>query len=315
LTRSLLQVRLSYVSAIPVNVLAVDIGQSGSRVRSTNGFEFSDGPPFIRENGITEAVKKTLLAAGSPKANVLSLSLTGVRGLVPDPHEVGVLCNVITGANSVAVMDDGLAALAGALGGNQGLAIAVGSGVVAVASKDGRVSHRDGDGPILGDDGGGFWLGREGLRAAVKALEDRGPQTTLLTQIESKFGSLYSAIRQQADADIMRWCIEAAPIVLRCASEGDAEAVRIRAGAVSILAETVASAWRGVASLNAQAPASYTGGVLVDAEFREQFFKSVSKVAPNLTWQQPIGDNLDGALFLAQSERKDLPPLLRWWLL
>jgi N-acetylglucosamine kinase-like BadF-type ATPase len=111
----------------------------------------------------------------------------------------------------------------------------------------------------------------------------------------------------------MDWCIQSGRIVLQCATEGDLESMRIRDNAVELLAQTVASTWRGVSSLSVEAPASYTGGVLSDKEFRSKFFDAVSTFAPNLKWQEPVGDNLDGALHRALSHQVDLPPLLRWW--
>lgn len=294
-------------------LLAVDIGQSGSRVKSSDGFEFSDGPAFDRTAGLPSSVRATVQAAGNPKADVVALSLTGVRGQVPNPEEIGKVVHEITGAKSVAIADDGLAALAGALGGEDGVAIAIGSGVVAVAKNNGKVSHRDGDGPILGDDGSGFWIGREGLRAAVRAHEDRGPQTALLANIEKVHGLVYQSIRTLSDAEIMKWCLQVTPIVLETASQGDGVAQSIRAEAVKQLAATLDSAWRAVGEPSASIQASFTGAVMSNEEFKNQFFDATKKLLPGISWQSPRGDNLDGALNIASAEEKDLPPLLRWW--
>jgi N-acetylglucosamine kinase-like BadF-type ATPase len=65
-----------------------------------------------------------------------------------------------------------------------GLALIAGTGAVA-----GRVANRrrtalaDGDGWLLGDAGGGFWLGREVLRATLRALDGRGPWTSLVEAV------------------------------------------------------------------------------------------------------------------------------------
>lgn len=301
------------MSADSKNFLAVDIGQSGSRVRSSDGFEFNSGPAFNREAGLLASIEATLLAAGSPKSDVLTLSLTGVRGQVPDPTEIGLRCNELTGAQSVGIADDGIAALAGALGGQDGVAMAVGSGVVAVARKNNHVAHRDGDGPTLGDDGSGFWIGREGLRAAVRYIEDRGAATKLVSIIEGAHGSIYKAIRTKSDAEIMSWCLETTPLVLKAAASGDAVAMSIRNSAVRLLSQTLASAWRGVGSENDSILASYTGGVMRDEEFKSEFISASKTLLPNISWQQPQGDNLDGALAIAKAEHIDLLPLLRWW--
>ena len=301
------------MSADSKNFLAVDMGQSGSRVRSSNGFEFSQGPAFNREAGLVASIETTLVAAGKPQADVVALSLTGVRGQVPNPSAIGLMCNQLTGAASVGITDDGIAALAGALGGRDGVAIAVGSGVVAVARKNNQVAHRDGDGPTLGDDGSGFWIGREGLRAAVRCIEDRGAATKLVSIIEEAHGSIYEAIRTKSDAEIMSWCLEVTPLVLKAAETGDAVAMSIRNSAVRLLSQTLASAWRGVGVESDSILASYTGGVMRDEEFKSEFISASQTLLPNISWQEPQGDNLDGALAIAKAEHIDLLPLLRWW--
>ena len=296
-----------------MRLVAVDIGQSGSRVRSSDGFEFSGGPAFDQHTGIVATIERALAAANAPRADVLSLSLTGVRGRVPDPQEIGELCHAITGATSVAVADDGLAALAGALGGEEGVVIAVGSGVVSVGRSGARASHRDGDGPIFGDDGGGFWIGREGLRAAVRASEDRDHPTRLVADIEGAYGPIREAVHSRSDRDAMRWCIEVARLVLTAAAQGDAVAMHIRDEAGDRLAATAASAWRVVGAEDAPVRMSYTGGVMADPHLRERVAAQVRTLLPNVRWQAPLGDNLDGALAIARADQRDIPPLLRWW--
>ena len=294
-------------------ILAIDIGQTGSRLRSSDGLEFHKGPAFNREAGVISSIRNTLVAAQNPKTDIVSLSLTGLRGFVPDPNEIGKLCHSLTGAEAVAVIDDGFAALSGALDGKDGLAISVGSGVVAVAKNGNAVAHRDGDGPILGDDGGGFWIGREGLRSALKFHEDRGPETILLERVESKFGAIYAGIRNKPDDEIRKLCIQAAEVVLDCANAGDLEAMKIRDSATDLLTETVCSAWRGVSDMDGGGAASYTGRVLSNHEFKSMLLEKMNARVANLKWHEPYGDNLDGALFIGISGQSDLPPLLRWW--
>ncbi|MCZ4121175.1 N-acetylglucosamine kinase [Streptomyces sp. H39-S7] len=45
----------------------------------------------------------------------------------------------------------------------------------------------DGDGWLLGDEGGGFWLGREAVRAALRALTGRGPWTSLVGAVAEHY--------------------------------------------------------------------------------------------------------------------------------
>ena len=65
----------------------------------------------------------------------------------------------------------------------------VGTGVVALAvGADGALRTADGWGPLLGDEGGGAWIATTGLRAALRALEGRGPATELADAARARFG-------------------------------------------------------------------------------------------------------------------------------
>ena len=84
---------------------------------------------------------------------------------------------------------DGVIAHAGALGGEPGVVLIAGTGVVALAiGADGGLRTADGWGPWLGDEGGGAWIGAAGLRAALRAHDGRGPSTTLLDAARARFG-------------------------------------------------------------------------------------------------------------------------------
>ncbi|GAA1425203.1 BadF/BadG/BcrA/BcrD ATPase family protein [Streptomyces thermospinosisporus] len=65
-----------------------------------------------------------------------------------------------------------------------GLVLIAGTGSTA-ARLAGRRAVRlvDGHGWLTGDEGSGFWLGREALRAAVRALDGRGPRGPLVERV------------------------------------------------------------------------------------------------------------------------------------
>ncbi|HTJ35178.1 MAG TPA: BadF/BadG/BcrA/BcrD ATPase family protein [Dactylosporangium sp.] len=61
-----------------------------------------------------------------------------------------------------------------------GLLLLAGTGAVGAAFAGGALTHRcDGYGWLLGDEGSAVWLGREALRAVLRALDGRGPATAL----------------------------------------------------------------------------------------------------------------------------------------
>ncbi|MDF9812536.1 BadF/BadG/BcrA/BcrD ATPase family protein [Streptomyces sp. SPB162] len=93
------------------------------------------------------------------------------------------------GAGRVAVRGDIEIAFASAPGmPADGLLLIAGTGAAAA-----RITGRrqeltvDGDGWLLGDEGGGFWLGREAVRAALRALSGRGPWTSLVDAVAAHY--------------------------------------------------------------------------------------------------------------------------------
>ena len=82
------------------------------------------------------------------------------------------------------VVNDALIALEAGLPGAPGLVIISGTGSIAYGRDEaGRAARAGGLGYVLSDEGSGYWLGREALRAVVRAADGRGPQTALTTAV------------------------------------------------------------------------------------------------------------------------------------
>ena len=158
-------------------VLAVDLGQSGARVRWEKGEHASsrakraaETPVQVLRDIFTEVSE---LHGKSLHDETVAMSLTGLYGNLTDPTPYGELANEFFGATSVAVIDDGLAGFMGALGSEDGVALSVGGGVVAVGGRRGKFAHADGLGHIFGDEGSGFWLGKHGLERVLATRQGR----------------------------------------------------------------------------------------------------------------------------------------------
>ncbi|MFI0899886.1 BadF/BadG/BcrA/BcrD ATPase family protein [Streptomyces sp. NPDC020983] len=96
-------------------------------------------------------------------------------GMAPEAVEVG-------GDTEVA-----LAAAPGAP--RDGLVLIAGTGAVAARVTAGeRTLVADGHGWLLGDEGSGFWLGAQAVRAALAALDGRGPATSLVPAVLGHYG-------------------------------------------------------------------------------------------------------------------------------
>ncbi|HEY3292618.1 MAG TPA: BadF/BadG/BcrA/BcrD ATPase family protein [Candidatus Nanopelagicaceae bacterium] len=298
-------------------VLAVDLGQSGTRIRWSEGhFESSrakratESPLEVLRDVFDELAEFHDGAIGD---ELVALSLTGIYGNVPDPHPYGELANEFFGAKHVVVMDDGLAGLIGALGVEDGVALSVGSGVVAVAKRQGTFSHADGLGHVFGDIGGGFWLGKHGLERALASRQRREEDAELLSFLAdevSQFDNLESYTGPEA-----HWlCITTAKKVLEAAENGLVGALTIRNHGARQLANTVKAAWINAGgNQNEVFSLALLGGLSRNRGYEEAIVNSVAKALPNAQLVSVRGNHLDGAIEVAQEMKVDSLPLLRWW--
>jgi N-acetylglucosamine kinase-like BadF-type ATPase len=178
-------------------------------------------------------------------------------GLGPERgHELAVSClrAALAGAgmapDAVEVGGDTEIALASAPGAPaDGLVLIAGTGAVAARVGGGRrVAVADGQGWLLGDDGSGFWLGRQAVRAALAALDGRGPGTALLDAVLAHYGlppdggAAQDVAEGVVVAAYARPPVELAllsPAVVAAAEEGDAVARGLLDGAAELLARAV----------------------------------------------------------------------------
>lgn len=85
---------------------------------------------------------------------------------------------------SPTVVTDVVVAYASGTTAPSGIVLIAGTGAIAAAVHDGAITARcDGYGWLLGDEGSAVWLGREGVRAALRAGDGRGEPTTLADAI------------------------------------------------------------------------------------------------------------------------------------
>ncbi|WP_307813300.1 BadF/BadG/BcrA/BcrD ATPase family protein [Streptomyces sp. N35] len=110
-----------------------------------------------------------------------------------------------------------------------GLVLIAGTGATA-ARIGGRRSVRvvDGHGWLLGDEGSGFWLGREAVRAALWALDGRGPRGLLVERVleravpaGERAGRLRDAIADWAYSRPPAALAALSPLVVEAEADGD----------------------------------------------------------------------------------------------
>ena len=281
-------------------VLGVDGGQTTIRVRhSTDDRQVELEGAGRQDHDPVRAVAATVVDGwrrlGEPHVErvVLGLSTAPVEMEALDRLAQSVADAL--GVREVWVTDDAVTAHAGALGGRPGVSIVAGTGVACLAVRlDGTARIIGGHGFLLGDEGGGFWIGREGLRAALRAAEGRAGATALEAAAARRFGPLEGLHVRLHDLPRPVPAIATfAPDVVEAAQGGDAVAAGIvddAADELLVLARAGVT-WTG----EDRGPVAFGGPLLVgDSPLRRR----VEERRAGIDVVMPEGSPLDGALKL-----------------
>jgi glucosamine kinase len=197
-------------------------------------------------------------------------------------------------------------ALDGAFRGGPGILIIAGTGSnVMGRAADGTMYSAGGWGPAIGDEGSAFWIGQEGVRAGFWA-KDRGVPTTLLTEIGEHWGAKsVGEIVELANARPGPDFPALAPVVTRCADEGDELAIAVLERAGVELAEHVALVavkMKESGGARRKIEAAYTGSVLEhNARVRSAMVAALKSSSPSVKVREGAVDALDGALWKARA--------------
>ena len=294
-----------------LDVLAVDLGQSGTRFKYGDTLLTTDRGKVAGENPLP-ALKAVFESTQRFEADVVALSCTGFYGVVTEPQKYLELCRQFFGAKQVAVIDDGLAGYIGALNGRNGVVLSVGGGVVAIGGRDGQYAHRDGLGSTFGDEGGGFWLGKLAITKALAIRQGRGDDTDMVDYFTDEIAA-YFALEVKNSVDAVNLAINTARKVLDAADAGVSTATAIVDEGAFLLAQTAVAAWYGCGGTRVDSPEIVIqGGPVRNDSYSTKIALEINAKLPNAVITQSAGDNLDGATWIAQYLLEDAPPLLLW---
>ncbi len=287
---------------------AVDLGKTRCRLVVAGparqpAHEGTGAPGLAAAGGVDAALAAIeAVLAEVPAAEAAGITGIGVgaAGAWAAPAAAQRLADLLAGRLGMpaVVASDVVTAHAGALDGAPGVLLIAGTGAAALGTDDDGVRLVDGWGPELGDLGSGSWLGREVLRAVLRADDGLGPATALTDAIRTTVGEASDVIPWLSQGDALaRRLATLAPLALDAAAQGDEAARAIADEAVRLLTATALAA-------SASAPDVVLHGGLTDhAWFRTRLTDALAAVGRRT--RPRIGDAIDGALLLAS--RRDLP--------
>lgn len=277
-------------------VLGIDGGGSGCRAALAD----STGRVLARAEAGSANISTDFNTA---RANILALSQSVLHsvGAAPDAIRSAVLglagANLPERATAFAaalpfpaqVISDALSAAEGALGQDDGIVAAIGTGSVFVRRQAGQTRLAGGHGFVLGDEGSGAALGRRLLSEALHAQDGLGADSDLLRDLRHELGGA---------ARIMEFSLRATPAAFaafapRLIDSPDPAARRIMARADAEIVHIV-QALQPAHPL----PVVFLGGLGPCYAARLQG-----------RWPQraPHGNGVDGALALALRRLSDTP--------
>lgn len=255
-------------------------------------------------DGVRDAVAMALVHSGRTLADV-SVIVAAMAGQSTVEGEGRWLLDRLRAdgfAGSLAFESDLLATYSGGAVEPFGYAVVAGTGASAVRVSAGEVdASADGLGWLLGDRGSGFWIGHRVVRAAVRDLDDAGPETALTRGVLEHLGITADAARGKGRPRALERVVAALyamrPIELASLAplafmaDPVAESIVRRAG--EHLAGSLAAVLRGPGPLVVGGSALARPGFVQDA-----FMQSLGDAAADLELR-PVSDGAVGAGLLA----------------
>lgn len=175
-------------------VLGIDAGGTKTvcQVADASGLVLAEsrGPGANLQNAGELQVEKVLhevIQAATLQADAWPTSACiGMAG-VDRPEDAAVVRGILSRLVPrcpVVVVNDALIALEAGAPGAAGVVVIAGTGSIAYGRDTfGRAARAGGWGYVLGDEGSGYWLGRQALRAVLRAFDGRGPATSLTDRV------------------------------------------------------------------------------------------------------------------------------------
>lgn len=222
------------------------------------------------------------------------------------------LTGLLSPGGRAEIVSDIEIAFTGAAVGEDAVVLIAGTGSVAYGgTRDGARARAGGWGYLLSDEGSAFWIGLQGVRAALRGFDGRGPATDLMPRLLASVGrhdpmELEGAVYGMASVNTGVAAL--ASTVILASKEGDGVALSILEEGGRLLARAVLAVLIRLDRRNAAIPIATVGGVLQDPEspVRSALIRSLAEAAPGaiVTWPTlpPVGGAVLRAMAMAGQE-------------
>jgi len=257
------------------------------------GFAGSAGVDRPADKGpFADLVREAFVAAQKGRDDAAARGNAGGAGFAAPAHP------------AIGAGNDSEPALAGAIGGMEGILLIAGTGAIAYGRcRDGTEARAGGWGHLLGDEGSAFAIAFEALKRGIRSGEGRDLPTCLLERGLSFFG-LHEA------EDLLPFVYEGldktrvakfAREVARARDEGDGLAAAIFEEAADGLAGLVLSVEKRLGSHIADKALACRGGLIEgDAWLRSALTARLAKAASGVRLVEAKADAATGACMLAR---------------
>lgn len=216
-----------------------------------SGSNQASAGPAVAGRSLAQAIDAAL--GGAATRRDVAAACFGLAG-IDRPGDRAAFMGVVEGLGlgcPVLLVNDAVAAWAGATGAAPGVVVIAGTGSIAYGrDADGTALRAGGWGAPFGDEGSAFDIGNRAIAAALRDVDRRGPHTLLTTTLAEHVAAgdpmdIGFAVRERARGGTLTSAIAAlAPVVIAVAERGDDVAlgiVRHAAGELAHLAWTVAA--------------------------------------------------------------------------
>lgn len=209
----------------------------------------------------------------------------------------------------VQVETDAVNALYAGTYGKPGIVQISGTGSITYGKNNqGREGRVGGWGYLFGDEGSGYDIGRQAVTAALKALDGRGPETTLLTMLYSHFQADHAQeiIREVYTSPSPKNKISPlAKLVFHAYKQNDHAAGQILSESAKNLALNILALFEKLFPADAEIPVVLSGGIFQDKDILPVLLQKELNRYTNLNFVLPEMSPAGGALIGASLMKKN----------